>query len=699
MRRLTALAALAVAVAGCGSASAPRGLSLRVDRDPFRLTILHDGKPLVVESEARLRYRLGSGAVHSLTKVLSSSGDVFRVATDEPGRTATVTARPIRHGYRIAVALRPARGVAAVFDSFDTHDGDHFLGGGERGGVVDLLSQVLPIKVSYVCAGAPVPFFSSTAGWGLRLVGDGIAGLAFPGSPGGAGCEFGSPSPCSFPALGLRVEVCGASARLEEEVYAGGPADTLADYQAATGPPRAPAPAQLALVKWRDVNTNEGELLGDVHHLRAAGVPIGWVLLDNPWEQCIGTLTFSRELVPDPAALIARIHALGVRFMLWISPKVACAAAGYRPTQLLGTAESQVVDLRQPAAAATFRSRLRRLVALGVDGFKGDRGDELDLGPALQNRYPLLFARNSVPLLPRSGGAIFRAATPGSQAALPGLWGGDEPGDFTGLQRAIVLGQTAAMSGYPTWGSDVGGYASAGLTAEVFARWAQLGAVSPILEVGGAGPNSTPWVLGPGAMAALRDAAVLHYELFPYLYGLLRRGQPVLRPLGYAFPDDAEAWRNPYELMVGPDLLAAPVTGPGTTPHVYLPAGDWVDLFTGEPAKGPAGLTRETPLDQLPLYVRAGAVVPFDLRTAVGSWWGVDELGHPSRAGFLATDGADLDLHRQPHDVQLFVPAPRPPRRVLLGGRAVRWTWNAGPLPGVVVRVHGPDVTGRIALS
>src|SRR5262249_40358114 len=156
-------------------------------------------------------------------------------------------------------------------------------------------------------------------------------------------------------------------------------------------------------------------------------------------------------------------------------------------------------DLRQPAVVAEFRSRLRRLVALGVDGFKGDRGDEIDISavsPTLQNDYPLLFARAAVPVLPGGRGAIFRAATVGSQRVLPGLWAGDQPGDFTGLQRAIVLGQSAAMSGFPTWGSDVGGYSSAGLTPEVFARWTQLGAVSPVLEVGGTGPNATPWVLG-----------------------------------------------------------------------------------------------------------------------------------------------------------------------------------------------------------
>ena len=262
-----------------------------------------------------------------------------------------------------------------------------------------------------------------------------------------------------------------------------------------------------------------------------------------------------------------------------------------------------------------------------------------------------------------------------------------------------MLGQTAAMSGFPTWGSDVGGYSSAGLTAEVFARWAQLGAVSPIMEVGGAGPNSTPWVLGPDAMEALRAAAVLHYELFPAFYALLRRGEPVLRPLGYSFPADAQAWANPFEFTVGPDLLAAPVTGGGTTPHVYLPAGGWIDLYTAQTVTGPSGFTRKTPLDQLPLYLRAGAVVPFNLRTATGSWWGLDELTHPGRAGFLVADGATLALHGQPHDVQLFVPAAARPQRVTLRAREVGWAWNAGPMPGVVVRVHGPEIEGKLVLS
>src|SRR5438270_2878941 len=128
--------------------------------------------------------------------------------------------------------------------------------------------------------------------------------------------------------------------------------------------------------------------------------------------------------------------------------------------------------------------------------------------------------------------------------------------------------------------------------------------------------------------------------------------------------------------MVGPDLLAAPVIGPGTTPSVYLPPGLWIDLYTATTVKGPTTFIRGTPLDRFPLYARAGAVVPFNLRTA-SSWWGVDEQTHPGRAGYLVGGDQEFALRGQPHDVQLFVPAAGRPGRVTFDGHAVTWTWNA----------------------
>jgi alpha-D-xyloside xylohydrolase len=679
------------------------GTELQVAAQPFRLTVVENGRTVVAQDlGARLRYQLAStGEQFRLTDVVSGRGGVYQVATSEPGRTATVRVTRRPHGFRVSVALQPTTGVAAVYDAFDVRPGEHFLGGGERGAAVDLNGQVLPVAVSKACTYAPIPFVMSSGRWGVRLASQDVAAFAFPGSQGGAGCSFGSGGTCSFSQLPDRAEVCVQGARLDEDLYLGSLPELLAAYLADTGRPRAPAPAELELVKWRDEAAGPADVLEDIDRFRAAGIPIGAVLVDNPWETCVGTLQFDTGRFPDPQGLIRRVHELGVRFMLWVSPKVICPA-GYPASALLGTETNQVLDLRRPDVLAIYRARLQRLAALGVDGVKGDRGDELDLagaGLTLQNDYPLLFARAVLEAFPSGGGSIFRAATVGSQSVLPALWAGDQPGDWLGLQLAIRQGQTAAMSGFPTWGSDVGGYASAGLTAAVFARWAQVGAVSPVLEVGGAGPNATPWQLGTEAMAALKGAAVLHYELFPYLYDLLERGQPVLRPLGYAYPSDANAWKADLQFLVGPDLLAAPVTGPGTTPRVYLPVGAWVDLYRGTLVQGATAFTRETPLTQFPLYVRAGAVIPFNLRTAVRSWWGVEELAHPGRAGWLATDGARLDLRDQPRNVQIFVPLPQRPRTVRIGDRRVVWTWNDGPFPGAVVRLHGPAVRGVVSVD
>jgi len=705
MRRLIAAAFLAAAITGCGSATARHGLALEVDRSPFRLTIVRDGKTVVAEDKgARLRYQLRSGGEqHSLKNVTSSKGGVYQVATDEPGRTATVTVARTRSGWRIGVRLHPESGVQQVYDAFGAQSDEHFLGGGERGGVVDLRGQILPVEVADACSYAPVPFFASSAGWGLRLASENVSALAFPGSPGGGGCAAGSEPQCAFPALSDRTEVCVQGARLDEDLYVGSIPQVLTDYEADAGRPAVPPASELALIKWRDVVSGPADVLDDVARLQAAGIPLGWVLLDNPWEACNGELTFDPARIPDPAGLIRQVHSRGVRFMLWVSPKATCAR-GYPPSSTIGPADAPILDLRRAPVVAELQARLRRLFALGVDGVKGDRGDEVDLqqlSDSLDNEYPLLYARAVVGAMPRGGAAIFRAATMGSQHVLPGIWAGDQPEEFIGLQRAIVSAQTAAMSGFPTWGSDIGGYSANGppLTAELFARWAQLGAVSPVMEVGGQGANATPWTLGDGATTALRDAAVLHYELLPLFESLLERGEPVLRPLAYGFPDDPQSWSSGFELLVGPDLLAAPVVGSGVTPSVYLPPGSWVDLYTGATVPGGKVFIRPTPLSEFPLYARAGSVVPFNLRTAAGSWWGLNELSHPGRAGFLVTNGGRLDLRGQPHEVQLFVPAPAAPRQVTLAGRRVGWSWIPGPLPGVVIRLHGPVVRGRVVVS
>ncbi len=704
IRLLTACVFLLMGAAGCGPGAQAGPITIKVDKHPFRVTLLRDGKTVVAQdSGARLRYQVtGTGEQYHLTDVLSANGSTYTVATNETGRTAVVKVGVQGSGLHLSLALTPTTGIQQVYDAFDVSPNDHFLGGGENGDRVDLHGQIVAEKVSYQCAYVAAPFFASSAGWGLRLVTQNVSALAFPGSVGGSGCAYGSEDQCGFPPLPDRAEVCVQGARLDEQLYTGTPAEVLASYQADTGPPLNPPMSQYALMKWRDVVTGPGDILEDVSKLRGAGIPIGWVILDNPWEPCVGSLTFDQSRIPDPVGLIRTLHAEQIKLMLWISPKVTCASAGYGASELIGSGSGAVINFANAVAVGRFQAKLRALVALGIDGVKGDRGDEVDLEPqgaALQNAYPVQYASASMAALPKGAAAIFRAGYTGEQRVLPAVWGGDQPGDWTGLQRAIRAAATSSMSGFPVWGSDVGGYASAGLTGEIFARWAGLGAISPVFEVGGIGQNATPWTFGDAAMAALRNAAILHYELFPYLYRLGQRGLPALRPLAYGYPNDAGSWAADLELLVGDDLLAAPVSGPGDSPSIYLPPGTWIDLSTGATVTGGTTFTRPTPLGNLPLYVRAGAVIPFNFRTPSGSWWATDELTHTGRAGFLVTPGSTVALSGQPHDVQLFVPAATKPARVTLDGKKVAFTWVAAPLSGAVVRVHGPSVRGRLAFG
>jgi alpha-D-xyloside xylohydrolase len=427
---------------------------------------------------------------------------------------------------------------------------------------------------------------------------------------------------------------------------------------------------------------------------------------------------------------------------MWISPMVQsiCGRDIY-PIGRIGSGYLQALDLTDPAVTATFEQRIEGLLATGVDGFKVDRGDEVDLegltlaggsGSDIHNEYPVLVAKAiddaSVAVRGKLLPTLFRAGFMGSQSLVTGTWSGDLPGTWDGLADAVRSAQTAGLAGFSTWGSDIGGYESPDLTPDVFVRWAQLGAISPVFEVGGTGANARPWELGAPAMEGLRDAAVLHQELFPDLYrlarGASRTGVPVLRPLGLEYPSDAHAWAAAEELLVGPDLLAAPVTGQGTTPSVYLPAGVWNDLSTGARVAGPKTFTRPTPLGQLPLYLRSGTAIPYNLRTP-DIWrspWGASDLFRDGRGGWLLAPGAkaagdsaeygsirsvttgrriSLLLTRARLETEVLVLDRRVPARVLIDGRPVKrssslaslraarqgWLPNAGATHGVVLKL------------
>lgn len=754
--------AAAVVVAGATErrlAAAPPTFVWTVSKHPFALTFIARGKRLTGETPSggasgqRLGYVLDDGTNHVVTDLVSSgavpNGTRYVAATDESGRQAfvTVTRRPDGRGLDVRYTLSPSTDVASVVESLAASSAEHFLGGGEDGDFVDLRNHIAPQRTGYGCGSEfPMPYFVSSAGYGIFARALSIGQIAFPGTEEMRSCNGVLPQ-CPLTPTTDRIELCFKQATLRYEVYAGTPTEVMRTFSADAGRAPVAPPEQFGAQKWRGVwdENREAFLLADAATYRRLGIPLTWMHINDPWEvdRCWGTLTFDPKRFPNPGGLVRFLKAQGLHTMIWISPLVR-QVAGCPPvpyTHLLGGGQAPMIDLTDPSQAATFQQALQSVFALGIDGIKGDRGDEFDLerttpvrgvGAVVQNRYPVMYARAVTNALrAQTNGrfsTIFRAGAVGSQTLLPGIDVGDEPGTYGGMITALRAGLTASVSGFPVWGSDIGGYANAtpNLTRELFTRWAQFAAVTPIFEVGGLGTSSHFWDFGRPTTNAFRAASILHYELVPLFLDLSRAatkdGVPITRPLGFTYPTDEAAWSSELEFTVGSSLLAAPVTGPGTTPRVYLPRGPWVDLHSGEVYAGGQAFTRTTPLSEFPLYLHGGSAIPFNLRSP-DVWqkpWGLSDLVRADRAGWLVAPGSGsassttagsitfatrgtsttIDVSKAPREVQLLVLAPAPPLAIVIDGRSygrsatgvlkgasTGWTFRSRPFGGAVVKL------------
>jgi alpha-glucosidase len=195
-------------------------------------------------------------------------------------------------------------------------------------------------------------------------------------------------------------------------------------------------------------------------------------------------------------------------------------------------------------------------------------------------------------------------------------WMGDNTSRWEHLELAISQLLNMGVSAVPFVGTDIGGFFD-NANGELFARWMQFGALMPFCRSHthtDTAPHE-PWVFGPQVEAIARQYLQLRYRWMPYLYTLFQEaskcGTPVLRPLFYEFPNDKITYTLHDEVLLGPSILAAPVYQPGRNHrHVYLPEGQWYDFWTEALITGPANILAAAPLECMPIYIRAGAILP-----------------------------------------------------------------------------------------
>ena len=448
----------------------------------------------------------------------------------------------------------------------------------------------------------------------------------------------------------VRVDVEGPT--LDLFLFAGGDLPTrLSHYTELTGRPRLPPLWAFGLWMSRCRYRTRAELEAAADGMREHGVPCDVLHIDPDWlelDKLNCDFIWSERKYPDPAGMFRELAAKGFQVSIWELPYIDSASPVYEEAKSRGflvrradgtpaAADKMggdrrprgLVDFSNPGAREWWKQKHASLLAMGAAVFKTDFGEGLPEdavmadgrgGRAWRNLYPLWYNRTVHEAIEeqtgRRGLVWGRSGWAGSQR-FPAQWGGDPESSLAGMAATLRGGLSYALSAPGLWSHDIGGFYGHGPSPELYVRWAQFGCLSPFARAHGLSPRE-PWEFGERALAITREFVKLRYRLLPYLVSCAleaeRFGRPVLRPLAYSFPNDPGAARVDLQYMLGPELLVCPVFSESPDPvavRFYLPPGRWVDYWSEEEVEGARWLEQTVPLERLPLYVRAGACLPF----------------------------------------------------------------------------------------
>ncbi len=507
---------------------------------------------------------------------------------------------------RFGIADGPVFGMGEGLPTFDLRGARYRMHNGEGTPNLDTDGARLPI-----------PWLVSASGWGLLI-----------GQPSGVMDLRGE--------RGVFWPVEATSTRNVYLIVGDEPREILRGYAELTGFPHLPPRWALGYQQSHRTLASKEEVLGIARSFREKKLPcdtliyLGTGFCPSGWNTGHGSFTFNEDVFPNPKAMFGEFHAEHFKVVLHVVP----------PGDFHGTIHDTGPTAREPGDAVSYWKEHLPVEAVGVDGWWADEGDRLSVynrldrnkmyweGPLTVHpkRRPFALNRNGYAGLQRYGW----------------LWSGDVTSTWKTLAAQVRNGINTGLSGVPYWGTDTGGFTpTLELTPELYLRWFQFSAFCPLFrshgqawklrlpwgwDTGKPGPLEGAERLGPGwpPEAELHDAQVevicrkyleLRYRMLPYVYSTVeqthRTGLPMMRALWFAYPGDRNALLRDDEYLWGDAFLVAPVLEKGARQRrVYLPEGEWWDFWTGEQLDGGREVTREVDLETIPLYVKAGAVVP-----------------------------------------------------------------------------------------
>jgi alpha-D-xyloside xylohydrolase len=508
--------------------------------------------------------------------------------------------------------------------------GEQFIRLNKVGQTIDL-NMVEALGVVSPRSYKNVPFFMSTRGYGV-----------FFNHSARMTCWVGS-------LCAADVQVAIEDDFLDYFIIVGDLKQILSRYTELTGKSRVPPKWSFGYWQSKISYQSADETLDVVRKMRAADVPMDVLHLDTFWfkEDWRCDLDFDRQRFPDPAAYLAELRELGVKVCLWQLPYVPEGSALFEELKACGgfvkTRDGEIydvgicmtpgfdgvvgcIDFTHPAALEVYGKYLHRLFALGARCIKVDFGEQAPLdgiyhdgtpGHRMHNLYPLLYNRAIAEITAAATGEHIiwaRSAWAGSQR-YPLHWGGDSSANWDNLIPQIEGGLSFGLSGFPFWSQDIGGFLGQPDGA-LLIRWLQVGLFLSHSRIHGFGDREL-YKFGDDVLRIGREFLRLRYQLLPYLYGTARdcveRSLPMARALVLEFQDDPNTWNIGDQWLLGDALLVAPIYDDSNRRRVYLPQGRWTSWWTGEQVSGPRWMEVTAPLDQIPLYVREGGIVPLGL--------------------------------------------------------------------------------------
>lgn len=524
--------------------------------------------------------------------------------------------------------------------SFDLHDTPVFgLGEGghqfDRRGVVDSMRNGQFKPDQFLNGGrSPIPWLVSPAGWGL-----------FFHHPMG-----------TFDLTGREGVFRPSVAAQAQDIFlilAREPATILKEFAQLSGFPHLPPLWAFGYQQSHRTLASRDAVLEEVKTFREKKLPcdvmiyLGTGFAPSGWNTGHASFAFNPKIFPDPKAMFDQMHHEDMRVVLHVLGV---------PFDLHGRVSDQSSD---PDSAANYWRDHLEVFHTGIDGWWVDDGDEL-LPQARLDRNRMYWEG---PLEQRPNVRPFSIQRNG-YAGLQQygfLWSGDVNSAWQTLRTQIAAGLNTALSGIPYWGTDTGGFfTTKELTAELYVRWFQFSSFCPLFRSHGrTWMLRLPWGWNRGDVGPVEDDPKLlpapedlhhpeveeicrkylnlRYQLLPYLYSAVREthrtGMPLMRALWLAFPTDPRALAVDDAYMWGESLLVAPVTTASAKDRtVYLPHGTWFDYWTAETIAGGIDHTCPVDLATMPLYVKAGSILP---------------LG-PIKQSALEKSSSPLELHVYP---------------------------------------------------